>query len=190
MERNEDKLPGMGGVYRSQNLNLYLYTQGNPVNYVDPDGRLAFFWHFIISFKEAYKAGLGFWDSLKVGWYAMMYDFRKGSQTTEAANSHAMIRPKQSPEDAKAGTESFITKRLELGTLRGLGEATHAEADKPAGGHKDKVWEGFSKLGIWGTIKHLWDDTFPSGDVQNEASRNVSKTIEKWKATHKNDVNE
>jgi RHS repeat-associated protein len=32
------KLPGMGGVYNTVNLNLYHYAGNNPVKYTDPDG--------------------------------------------------------------------------------------------------------------------------------------------------------
>ncbi len=32
-------MPGIGGVYTGQNLNLYAYTHQNPVRYTDPDGQ-------------------------------------------------------------------------------------------------------------------------------------------------------
>ena len=32
------KLPGLGGVYNSINLNMYVYAGNNPVYYTDPDG--------------------------------------------------------------------------------------------------------------------------------------------------------
>ena len=32
------KLPGMGGVFNSGNLDVYCYSLNNPVKYVDPDG--------------------------------------------------------------------------------------------------------------------------------------------------------
>jgi RHS repeat-associated protein len=34
----DEKLPGMGGVYNSINLNMYQYAGLNPVKYTDPDG--------------------------------------------------------------------------------------------------------------------------------------------------------
>ncbi len=36
-ERNK-KLPGMGGVFNSVNMNAYHYAGNNPVKYIDPDG--------------------------------------------------------------------------------------------------------------------------------------------------------
>jgi RHS repeat-associated protein len=34
----DKNLPGMGGVFNSSNLGLYVYVQLNPLKYVDPDG--------------------------------------------------------------------------------------------------------------------------------------------------------
>jgi len=38
------KLPGLGGVYNPINLNLYHFTNNNPVKFIDPDGN---FWQYI-----------------------------------------------------------------------------------------------------------------------------------------------
>jgi len=35
---NKQKLPGLGGVFNSINLNLYHYASNNPLKYVDPNG--------------------------------------------------------------------------------------------------------------------------------------------------------
>lgn len=37
-EKDNSKLPGMGGVYNSLNLGLFTYTHQNPVKMIDPDG--------------------------------------------------------------------------------------------------------------------------------------------------------
>jgi RHS repeat-associated protein len=38
--KDDEKLPGMGGVYNSSNINLYIYSHNNPLNLVDPDGNM------------------------------------------------------------------------------------------------------------------------------------------------------
>ena len=39
--KNNQNLPGMGGVFNHINCNLYHYGANNPVKYTDPDGRAA-----------------------------------------------------------------------------------------------------------------------------------------------------
>ncbi len=189
----EVNLPGRGGVFNPINLNSYQYVNNNPAIYVDPNGELAFFWHFIISYSEAHKGGYGFWQSLKIAWNAMLWDFRKGSQRSdlpEMVNSHAMIADirdtetgkvirTQSAEEASQNTEAWITKKLKEGTLRGIGEATHAEVDKPAPAHKGEVWRGYG--GFMGFLKHTWQDIFPGKAALEEAHKNAAGAIERSK---------
>ncbi|PKL92326.1 MAG: hypothetical protein CVV21_03170 [Candidatus Goldiibacteriota bacterium HGW-Goldbacteria-1] len=39
-EKDNSKLPGMGGVFNSLNLGLYTYTLNNPMIFIDPDGNV------------------------------------------------------------------------------------------------------------------------------------------------------
>ena len=39
-KKQNQNLPGMGGVFNSVNLNLFHYGGNNPVKYSDPDGRI------------------------------------------------------------------------------------------------------------------------------------------------------
>ena len=42
VRRQNQNLPGMGGVFNTVNANLYHYAGNNPVKYTDPDGKIAF----------------------------------------------------------------------------------------------------------------------------------------------------
>ena len=39
-KKNNQNLPGMGGIFNTVNLQLYQYAGNNPVKYTDPDGRI------------------------------------------------------------------------------------------------------------------------------------------------------
>jgi len=47
------KLPGMGGVYNSHNLDVYCYSLNNPVKYYDPDGNVIKVGGYILPYKKA-----------------------------------------------------------------------------------------------------------------------------------------
>ncbi|HOM11220.1 MAG TPA: RHS repeat-associated core domain-containing protein [Spirochaetota bacterium] len=180
------KLAGMGGVFNAINMDVYHYAGNNPVQLTDPDGNMAFFWHFILTFSEARNAGVGFLDSLKMAWHAMAWDFRGTQSTTDEymVNSHAMIRgsitneagkivrEQQTIEEAAQGTEKFIKEKVKEGTIRSIGEAAHAAVDKATESHKEQVWTG--EL----TWEHIKKDTFPSKEAIKEARRNIQEVLQ------------
>ena len=69
VRRNNQNLPGMGGVFNTVNLHVYHYSGNNPVKYMDPDGRD--FGSFINNLKEkaasVTQAVVGFAKDSKVG---------------------------------------------------------------------------------------------------------------------------
>lgn len=58
-----------------------------------------------------------------------------------------------------------------------LGRASHSIQDRFAPAHINfGLWEGFQALGLWGMIKHIVSDTFPSKasiDGAYEATKNM-----------------
>ena len=60
------KLPGMGGLFNTVNLNLFHYAGNNPVRYVDPDG-----FKFLDS-SSSLEEEPNFWEFLEgIGFYAL-----------------------------------------------------------------------------------------------------------------------
>jgi len=113
---------------------------------------------------------MGFTDSLKLAWNAMAVDFRSGSQGNDAAATaqHVMSGLNAGVHDsasvAMANGQRFINSQLAAaGAENGisLGNAIHAIGDKYSPAHQGADWDGFSAIGILGTLKHVFADTFP-----------------------------
>ena len=65
---NAVNLPGMGGIYNSENGNLYHYAGNDPVKYVDPDGK------FIVMIGGCFNAGAGVGAANNTGAYLLKDD--------------------------------------------------------------------------------------------------------------------
>ena len=79
-KKNNQNLPGMGGLFNHVNHNLYHYAGNNPVKYVDPDGRVS------ISFGFQTQAGAGVSGTVETGIklaFSKKEGFSLGTYTTE-----------------------------------------------------------------------------------------------------------
>jgi len=65
---NAVNLPGMGGIYNSENENLYHYAGNDPVKYADPDGK------FIVMIGGCFNAGAGVGAANNTGTYLLKDD--------------------------------------------------------------------------------------------------------------------
>jgi hypothetical protein len=149
-------------------------VNNNPTNLVDPDGKLAFFWHAGITYVAARDSGMGFVDSLALAWNTMMVD--KGTQSTVAAdaNKHAMLGTVG--KDAN-GNAKYQSPAEGLQAINGiiandpLPTALHTSQDAATPDHFLERWvgAGFNLE----TVTHLLHDTFPSIDTITNAYNNT-----------------
>ncbi len=160
-----DPLGLAGGV------STFAYVGNNPLNGVDPNGQLAFFWHFGITLAAT--------DSLSTAWNAMVVDFALGSQGTnrEVTQQHAMagfdstLNRYQTREEAIAATNTFIQTNIS-GNLAG---AIHAGQDLSTPRHAGEEWHGFG----WNleTAAHIFGDVFPSWRTITQAYQNTEQIV-------------
>jgi len=146
-----------------QTWNRYAYVHNNPVNKIDPDGRLAYHWHFWITYKAARESGMSRRESMSLAWRVVKVDHREGSQGKDAraSNLHAMRGTKddgrtQTVKEGRAGTEASIAGSLYFSDLAG---AIHTAQDRAAPMHAGHVWKGAGANAT--TILHLMGDTAP-----------------------------
>ncbi len=150
---SEDPIGFDGG-----DVNLMAYVNNNPVMGMDPDGKLAFYWHFGITYVAARDSGYGVWNSLKFARNVMQEDRNFSDTSAAAANTHAMrgeISPGryQTRDQALAGTANIING--------GGPAALHAAQDVSV--HAFESMQGFGLN--WSTAKHVLRDIFGGGTI-------------------------
>lgn len=147
--------------YKSD-LNFYAYVGNDPLNKTDPNGTFSFPWHFGITFAASLSTGHSFTQSLKLAWSALWTDFRPHSQdkTVEATAQHGMRIRGESVEQARQENAKTISREMDEGDRGG---AAHGIQDPFAAGHEGyQEWSGWGGLGLWGSLKHIFEDTFPT----------------------------
>jgi hypothetical protein len=154
---------------------LYGYCLSDPVNRIDPEGKLFANWHFGITYVAARSLGMGFFESVWLGIKTAAVDF--GSQGTGAEDTvqHAMGTAGQSTAEAIAATNAYITS-IKIGNLPG---AIHAAQDLVTPGHAGKEWNGFKWN--WTTIEHVGGDVFPSIDTVGQALQSTKQIMNSCK---------
>ena len=183
----------------SSNLALYQYGHNNPVSYVDPDGNLAFFWHFGITYKAARDSGIGFAASMALAFKTMWVDVGSQGRYVSDTQKHAMagfdpaLNRYQTQEEALQTSHEYMKKSLDEGKLH---DAIHGVQDWATPGHRGEKWEGFTWLPIpldknlfslkgiaehFGkfteTWKHILGDVFPKPEVVKEAYQRTSDIL-------------
>jgi hypothetical protein len=112
--RNNQNLPGMGGVFNLVNLHVYHYAGNNPVKYVDPDGRITHSQHFN---RNQYQNGYAPKDARRMDNLVELGLFKKVGNT----GTHNLTPAQNTPEGrAQAVGRSFGTNidyRGEIGTI-------------------------------------------------------------------------
>lgn len=162
-------LPGAGGAFKRQNLNLYQYSFNNPVVYSDPDGNAALFWHYAITLAAGLKEGLG-WKSFSLAWKTMMADYTKQDgrfslfasyvRTDTVQNWHGALGPDQ---DAAKGAQAVVNNgnsALQNQSGDEIGSApwgVHTVQDVALPDHRGKE----APKGILGNLWHTLGDLFP-----------------------------
>jgi RHS repeat-associated protein len=173
--------PVVTNARNGNGFNRYLYAHNSPYSFVDPNGEFAVWVHWRITYSAARTAGYGFLDSVRYANRSFMVDF--GTQGKDALSTahHAMRAAGNSPAEAGAMNRALVSNAVASGDL---GLAAHAIQDRYAEGHANfTLWEGFTKLGFWGALAHLWADMFPSSEDLSEAERATTSMFEGAKRT-------
>jgi hypothetical protein len=142
--------------------NLYGYAINDPINLIDPNGKLFIGWHFLITFRAGIDSGMGIGESLDLAWGTVTADFGTQGYNSEDANLHGMagITPDyryQSTSQAFGFTINSITSPCSsLDRARKI----HAAQDLVTPSHGGIPWTGFRFDAD--TVSHIIGDIFPS----------------------------
>ena len=155
---SEDPI-GFGGG----DVNLFAYVGNNPVNFSDPEGKKAFFYHFFDGLRAGLATGEGFLGSLKLGWDVMMQDLNQGNKVL-----HANAVKGQASEEAVEAAKTYADSQWKAGNKAA---AIHTWGDITT--ENGTYYPGTSNLGA--SIKHLVGDFFQPGNFQNDIMSNINR---------------
>ena len=174
-----------GSASRPMTWNRYAYAGNNPIGWVDPNAKLAYPWHVILTYQAARANGWGWWNSVKVAFKAANVDFKNFSTfktNPEETMKHGMqtlFKGKlYSRAEIDAMSANWITTNVEKGTIDGYANASHTVVDQVTPLHLEQIMgtESYSFLNgsAW---KHLGYDLFPSEETKDAAVKALMEIL-------------
>lgn len=161
------------GYYDS--MNLYQYVGNTPINLADPFGLLSGDWHRVITYVAAREAGYTDEQASAIAEEVVAVD--TGTQGTSPGDTvqHGMGSFGTSKHDAINAARDYIEGSYTRGDLAG---AIHAAQDLVTPSHSGNTWGGpFYDIGE--SLKHLWEDMFPSEETVQDAFDVTTELLER-----------
>ncbi|HRR61934.1 MAG TPA: RHS repeat-associated core domain-containing protein, partial [Spirochaetota bacterium] len=162
------KLPGMGGVYNSININVYCYGGLNPVKFVDPDGKLIGYpWVSLIDVKRQKENSTANNSSQLISSRVRQND----SRLNPAGNSACLYRSLQSIAENYAGKN--LTPEQINDATKALVKSKAIEEDYYVNDAVAVIKDALTRLGV--DVNKL-DITYKRG-VGNKMPKDTTATI-------------
>jgi RHS repeat-associated protein len=144
-------------------VNLYNYVRNNPINFIDPWGKLAFPYHGFASLFAGLMEGSG-WESFTYAWDSMWTDYATQSELASDTNIHGMAGyipgvGYQTPQQAILMALQRVADERACGRH---GSAMHTLGDLETPWHAGWEWRGNNPLTNWDAIGHWFLDWVPT----------------------------
>ncbi len=155
---------------------LYGYVLSDPINFVDPFGEAAFWYHFVDGVRVGNRIGKGLVGSLKLGVATMSPDFNRLKNLPEA---HATsFDPRTTPQEAINNSLSMASNQWKLGTIESQGIAIHIWRDVVS--HSGRYFP--VNASITDYIKHIIKyDLLPGGSFADAIELKIKREEETCK---------
>jgi hypothetical protein len=155
---------------------LYGYVLSDPINFVDPSGEAAFWYHFVDGVRVGNRIGKGLVGSLRLGVATMSPDFNRLKNLPEA---HATsFDPRTTPQEAINNSLSMASNQWKLGTIESQGIAIHIWRDVVS--HSGSYFP--VNASITDYIKHIMKyDLLPGGSFADVIELRIKREEETCK---------
>jgi RHS repeat-associated protein len=144
-------------------MNLYRYVTNNPINFIDPSGKLAFPYHGYASLYAGLMEGRG-WESFRYAWDSMWTDYGTQSNLASDTNIHGTAGyipgvGYQTPEQGILGALQRVADEKACGRH---GSAMHTLQDLETPWHAGWEWRGNNPFTNWDALGHWFLDWVPT----------------------------